>query len=616
MLEPNLASRYAESGFRVVELLPGKKQPESEGWSSLGAGIGDAHQIDRIIGQGCGIGLMHVDSRTCALDVDHIAKAELWLKERGVDLQALLNAPDAVRIRSGKPGHDKLLYRLPESTEPLPTKVPEGSGLELRCASSDGKNMQDVLPPSVHPDTGKPYEWVGDAENIPELPFDLERVWRDLLKPAKEHSSGDPVGAGGRNNYLTGFAGKCVAAGIDAHQLAIVVREENKQRCDPPLPNREVDGILRSAKGWTAAEPLLKPAYLDDVMTAPEEPTEWVIEGMLPRDVVTLLAGHGGIGKSFLALVIAVHVAVGVPFGDLPVRQGRVLFVSFEDSARTIRYRLRKIIEHYKFDAAAVFASLVVIDASEQFAPLMQAHGDQLKPTAVYSELQSQAQGFDLVIVDNASDAFDGNENVRRHVRFFMQQLAQIAREVHAAVLLLAHIDKATAKYGGHGENYSGSSGWHNSSRERFALVNVDNTVLLLHEKNNFGPLLPPAVVTTNSEGVPSLEVLPMQSDDRDCDDLLACFEEAEKLDKTIPERTTPGNGSAMQALAQLPSCPSRFKAGDGKKRLPVLINQLLFEEKIVVEEYRDNHRNPRKRLRLVRDGDAPEWEKHLLERV
>ncbi|WP_397569282.1 AAA family ATPase [Schlesneria sp. T3-172] len=43
------------------------------------------------------------------------------------------------------------------------------------------------------------------------------------------------------------------------------------------------------------------------------EPTEWVIEGLIPRGAVTLLAGNAGVGKSRLAVGLMVSVLRGLP---------------------------------------------------------------------------------------------------------------------------------------------------------------------------------------------------------------------------------------------------------------------------------------------------------------
>src|SRR5690606_22119828 len=50
---------------------------------------------------------------------------------------------------------------------------------ELRSAG-DGKQRQDILPPSIHPDTGLPYRWVTQPrEDWPEPPPWLLALWQD-----------------------------------------------------------------------------------------------------------------------------------------------------------------------------------------------------------------------------------------------------------------------------------------------------------------------------------------------------------------------------------------------------------------------------------------------------
>src|SRR5690625_5910278 len=82
---------------------------------------------------------------------------------------------------------------------------------------------------------------------------------------------------------------------------------------------------------------------------------------------------------------------------------------------------------------------------------------------------------YELIVIDIASDAYDENENSRRDVRFFIRALATLARANDAAVVLLAHIDKVAARNGGGGNDYSGSTAWHNSARSRIALMQDPN---------------------------------------------------------------------------------------------------------------------------------------------
>ena len=166
---------YQAHGWKLCAVPANSKGPTYEGWNVT--------PIEHP-GEYPGVGLLHALSGTAALDIDDMALAIPWLAERGVDLQALLADPHAVQISSGRPGRAKLLYRM---KRPLRTFKPKGSGLELRCATATGSSVQDVLPPSIHPTTKKPYEWaggiLGDWRELPSIPGPLLAAWRELGEP-------------------------------------------------------------------------------------------------------------------------------------------------------------------------------------------------------------------------------------------------------------------------------------------------------------------------------------------------------------------------------------------------------------------------------------------------
>ncbi len=97
------------------------------------------------------------------------------------------------------------------------------------------------------------------------------------------------------------------------------------------------------------------------------------------------------------------------------------------------------------------------------------------------------AQGSQIVILDNASDVYAADENNRAQVRSFIRHLNRLIRPMMGAVLLLAHVDKLTARTGGT-QGYSGSTAWHNSVRSRLFL-SEDSTgrLKLEHQKSNRG---------------------------------------------------------------------------------------------------------------------------------
>lgn len=191
-----LASDYAAHGLALVPIPMGKKGPNAKGWNTHENAITNPDQAAALRGN---IGLAHAYSTppTMALDIDDMPRAQAWLADRGIDLDLLLDADDAVQIVSGREGRAKLIYRLPEGVDPIPLftlKALKADGeelmvLELRCATLGGLTVQDVLPPSVHPATGKPYEWGGRGHwhNIPTIPESLEELWlNELEKKAAE----------------------------------------------------------------------------------------------------------------------------------------------------------------------------------------------------------------------------------------------------------------------------------------------------------------------------------------------------------------------------------------------------------------------------------------------
>lgn len=172
---------YVRHGFALVPIMPGQKLPSISEWNTRAKCIKTADSAAKLTHHN--VGIAHLFSGTCALDVDDVKLATPWLGARGVNLHSLVSASDAVIISSGRENRTKLLYRLPLGVAAMPHKQPQGSGLELRCATADlQKTVQDVLPPSVHPATGKPYVWAGAGNwrKLPVLPTCVYDLWRAL----------------------------------------------------------------------------------------------------------------------------------------------------------------------------------------------------------------------------------------------------------------------------------------------------------------------------------------------------------------------------------------------------------------------------------------------------
>jgi hypothetical protein len=283
---------------------------------------------------------------------------------------------------------------------------------------------------------------------------------------------------------------------------------------------------------------------------------------------------------------------------------GRVLFVSLEDDAEIVRWRLRAICAAYGLDMEDVAQGIVIADGTEEHSAAL-ARELRIEGTSVVAEtpamlqLAKLADGASLIVIDNASDAFDANENDRRQVRSFVRMLAKIARAVSAGVLLLAHIDKHAAKYGAAGNTFSGSTAWHNSARSRLALVESDGVVELIHEKRNYTVQAVPMRLRFSDRGVlvpaddASAAVPP--TDEVDADAVLAALHAAQNAGCNVPPGRT-GPVTAYTALATF-DLPEALRCARGRSRFWRALNSLLADGRAECTEYKTADRKMRKRI-------------------
>lgn len=183
---PSSIDDYIRHGWSLVPIPPHTKGPHSQGWNIKHNALKSQEDLP----DGYGVGLSHAYSGTMALDIDDWATATDLLAPHGINLYSLYEAHDSVAIASGKPGRGKLLYKMPFGMA-LPSKKIMHNGVvayELRCATASGLTVQDVLPPSIHPETNRPYEWAGNGHwtRLPLIPQQLLDLWGEMIKDDKE----------------------------------------------------------------------------------------------------------------------------------------------------------------------------------------------------------------------------------------------------------------------------------------------------------------------------------------------------------------------------------------------------------------------------------------------
>lgn len=328
--------------------------------------------------------------------------------------------------------------------------------------------------------------------------------------PAVRSTAG--IVEGSRDDTLYKYACSLRARDVDRAEAELLVLHRAAE-CVPPFPASDalkcLDSAWKHAPGKSEAfkkphidpetgeiveGPPLRPISLQGVGCGQEPATEHKIEHLLPERVVTLLAAHGGTGKSLLALSMAVALATGQPFAELACKRSRVLLLSCEDDDLVLRYRLDRVLQAAGMTDQALGDQLVVYDMTDRDSVLFAGgrEGGHLTPQYEWLKQRIEQHQADVVVIDNASDVFDGNEINRAQVRQFVRSLARLVRDRNGAVLLLAHVDKSTARGSAAGsESYSGSTAWHNSVRSRLFMAEEDGHIVLRHEKANYGPRAP-----------------------------------------------------------------------------------------------------------------------------
>jgi RecA-family ATPase len=258
--------------------------------------------------------------------------------------------------------------------------------------------------------------------------------------------SGELAEAGGREYLANVLEGVATASNVEAYA-------------------RIVSGDEGVAHAWPA--PIDLPAMLSK---APSRP-RMIIDDWLPAGYCTLFAAHGGAGKSSVALHLAACIATGRPWFGLHCSMRRVLYLSCEDRADVLHWRLARICAHESLDVPDL-VGLHVLDLVGHDAILFRR--DPLTGsgvTAAYGALSRvlESTGAEVLFVDGVADTYGASENDRGEIKGFVNALVRRIG-TSGAVVLVHHVNKVSATSGAQAEGYSGSTGWHNSARARWYL--------------------------------------------------------------------------------------------------------------------------------------------------
>jgi archaellum biogenesis ATPase FlaH len=163
--------------------------------------------------------------------------------------------------------------------------------------------------------------------------------------------------------------------------------------------------------------------------TVDPKEVDWLWEPYIPFSMITIMEGDPGVGKSFLAMQLAVQVSIG---GELPagqkLRRGRVLYLSAEDDAA---YTIRPRIDAMGGDPTRIRVQGDFLSLDDKGLQALMREVSRRPP--------------DLLILDplfayipSGQDMY--RPNVIRQLLSFLKDIAEVGE---TAVLIIRHLTKA-----------------------------------------------------------------------------------------------------------------------------------------------------------------------------
>lgn len=496
------ALRMAAAGFAVFPLRPGSKKPYS----------------------GEGVSVATTDA----------ARIRQWFAERP-QMNFGVSTTDRVvldvDVKHGQPGLETLekLGALPDT---LQVVTPSG-GLHIyfdlfHAGQSDlgpGVNVRSFNGYVVGPGSvvdGRPYR-VSNDRPVADIPRHVAALLSapgakrgaahrnplvDLDSPgAIERATaylrtGAPPAIGGRNNAGYKVACQLKDYGLSEGTIADLMLALWNARCEPPLDEWEVENLARNAwahgqnapgvaapeadfeaipddalpEGVDAEEPPLFAPMDMNFSETDLEPTPWLVKGLLLRNNLTAIVAPGGVGKSSLALGLALSLAAGrvecLGFEAKEPDPINVVWISTEEDLSMLRKRVLGFAKHHGFSHRETAGRFHILNAERFVAMRREKATRELKRTISVRKLQEYAEHVNasLIVYDPFVELHEGDENSNNEMARVMDTLRAVCRNTRAAGIVVHHTRKAVADGAGDAAVARGGGAFVNNVRLCFTL--------------------------------------------------------------------------------------------------------------------------------------------------
>lgn len=223
-----------------------------------------------------------------------------------------------------------------------------------------------------------------------------------------------------------------------------------------------VDGLLPD--GGQAPDPALEEArktlgfdildWSTGKFAGKAPPIQWLCENTIPQAVPALFASMGGVGKSFIALDLALEIAISVAsnlggrkiLGGRVIGHGNVVVLNAEDSRDSIHRRLEKIDPSDRREQADGRVFIVPLPEVGGPMPLIAGGNGEFRQTDQFKALATQLRAvpnLKLVIIDPLQAFVTADVTSDPAAGQFMwSSFSQLCAETGATVIVCHHMRK------------------------------------------------------------------------------------------------------------------------------------------------------------------------------
>jgi hypothetical protein len=403
--------------------------------------------------------------------------------------------PDVYRLPRVRTGSGKihLFFGTHAPIQHHDIALDEGGVIEVRT----GRNIA-VLPPSIHPN-GEPYVWevAIPADGLPVIdPATVGVKARPRLTVVgnAEYREGDPLSEGEIDVIVEAVAPSwtpnhrhALSLGVSGWLASIGVPEEDARTVVSRLGvgdyervsefQRSVrDTYVKAAsgsptKGYSELRDTLAPDRLQlleqiakahepppftlgakvkgvvipwsidlaDFLSLDFPPDAWLVDGLIEDIQLGMIAGEPGVQKSWLALYLALCVALGEPlFGVYYIPERRpVVYIQEENSAKKLNRRISRLLQWMGRDKEDIRGWFTLI--TNQSFRIDKPEVMQRLCDDVLTPKQPA-----LVIFDPMVEMHHKKENDNDEMTPLMEALRQIRNHYECVVILVHHVNKAT----------------------------------------------------------------------------------------------------------------------------------------------------------------------------